>query len=194
MTEALYGLVLAGGRSRRMQSDKALLDYHGQPQLHWTYELVAPWCHETFVSARADQRDAVRDALPRIDDEGESIGPAGGMLAAHHRFDAAWLVVACDLPFLNAGVLETLVAARDPESDATAYTSAHDGLPEPLCAIWEPAGLRRLAEQVDGGKFCPRKALIRGTPKLLAPYDPVALDNVNTPNERSAALDGIGAN
>lgn len=193
MTESLYGLVLAGGRSRRMQRDKALLDYHGRPQLHWTYDLVAPFCSATYVSTRPDQHDPVRDALPRIDDEGEAIGPAGGLLAAaRRRPEAAWLVAACDLPFLDRAVLEALVAARDPGRDATAYASAHDGLPEPLCAIWEPAGLRALDELVASGSYCPRKALMRARPRVLDLAHATALDNINTPRERRAALAGMG--
>lgn len=187
MTERPNGLVLAGGRSRRMQADKALIDYHGRPQLDWTYELLAPYCAATFVSVRADQHDESRDRHPRIEDEGESIGPAGGMLSAYRRAHCAWLVVACDLPYLSAKVFETLLAQRDPSMHATAYRSASDGLPEPLCAIWEPAGLEWLSAQVSEGGWCPRKALIRGRTKLLAPLDASALDNVNTPHEHAAA-------
>jgi len=40
----LQGLVLAGGRSSRMGRDKAALDFHGEPQVHWAYRLLGPHC------------------------------------------------------------------------------------------------------------------------------------------------------
>ena len=57
----LYGLVLAGGRSSRMQRDKAALTYHGRTQLEWAMELVTPFVERAFVSVRPDQQsDPVR--------------------------------------------------------------------------------------------------------------------------------------
>ena len=71
-------------------------------------------------------------------------GPIVGIrsaLAANPN--VAWLVLACDLPFLSDAALSQLLRERDPAAVATAYRSTHDGLPEPLCAIWEPAAARR---------------------------------------------------
>lgn len=194
MTDSLYGLVLAGGDSQRMQTDKALLDYHGEPQLLWTHNLISEFCEQTFVSVQRDQHDAVRDSLPRIEDQTEDLGPAGGLLAAAAADpDRAWLVVACDLPFINAPTLKHLVAARDPASIATAYRSVSNRLPEPLCAIWEPAGLAFLREQVAQKMLCPRKTLIRGDTNMLDPISSYALDNINTPDECAGALGVIGS-
>ena len=51
----------------------------------------------------------------------------------------AWLVLACDLPFLDRATLQHLIAQRASARLATAYRSSSDGQPEPLCAIFEPA-------------------------------------------------------
>ncbi|MCS7049922.1 MAG: molybdenum cofactor guanylyltransferase, partial [Verrucomicrobiae bacterium] len=75
------------------------------------------------------------------------------------------------------------LARRNPAAYATAYRSAQDGLPEPLCAIYEPAIGRKLAELRARGVTCPRRALqALGVPLLELP-DPHALDNVNEPVE-----------
>ena len=181
----VYGLVLAGGNSRRMQHDKALIDYHGEPQLLWTYRLLASLLPRVFVSVRSSQHDEpVRSELPQIVDTREDAGPAAGILAAQTLHpDVAWLVVACDLPRLDEATLRHLLEARDPAREATAYVSSHDGLPEPLCALWEPASHARLLERVDAGRPCPRKALIQGDTQLLQPLAAFALDNINTPEE-----------
>lgn len=181
----VYGLVLAGGASRRMQHDKALIDYHGEPQLLWTYRLLASLLPRVFVSVRADQRDEpLRQNLPQIVDTHAHAGPAAGILAAQTLYpQVAWLVVACDLPRLDAATLQHLLAARDPARAATAFLSAHDGLPEPLCALWEPSSHALLATRVEAGRLCPRKVLIEGDTQLLQPFAPHALDNINTPEE-----------
>lgn len=182
----VFGLVLAGGASRRMKHDKALLDYHGKPQLVWTYELLSPMCEQAFVSVRQDQsEEPVRSGLPQIVDKETDLGPAGGILSAQEAYpDAAWLVVACDLPFLNDATLRSLLNNRDATRHATAFISVHDNLPEPLCAIWEPSSHRTLQEFIRQGIVCPRKVLINSDAKLLEQDNARALDNVNTPDER----------
>ncbi|MET0532651.1 MAG: NTP transferase domain-containing protein [Steroidobacter sp.] len=191
----LFGLVLAGGASTRMQRDKAAIEYHGQSQLQWTFHLLSHVCAATFVSVRPDQREEpTRAGLPQIVDRLPGIGPIAGIsaaLQAHPK--AAWLVVACDLPFLNEQTLRHLVAHRDARKLATAYRSSHDGLPEPLCAIWEPASREPLLAHVAAGKQCPRKFLINADTALLDLPDARALDNVNTADEYRSTLAQIGA-
>jgi molybdenum cofactor guanylyltransferase len=191
---ALFGLVLAGGRSTRMRRDKAAIEYRpGETQLDAAMKLLAPRVTRAFVSVRADQRaDAARARYEQIVDRGDVEGPIAGItaaLAAHP--DAAWLVLACDLPFLDARTLDTLIAARDAGADATAYRSAHDGLPEPLCAIYEPRARASLAAHVAAGRSCPRKYLIDARTTLLEQPDPRALDNVNTQAEYGAAMSAL---
>jgi len=186
---ALFGLVLAGGASTRMRTDKAALQYHGQPQLHWAFELAMKVCTASFVSVRPDQRDdATRASFPQIVDRQPGIGPIAGISAAlleHPK--AAWLVLACDLPFLTERTLQHLIAQRDQHKIATAYRSAHDGLPEPLCAIWEPAAREPLLAYIATGKQCPRKFLINSNTALLDLPEQQALDNVNTVEEFDSA-------
>lgn len=191
----LAALVLAGGRSTRMQRDKAALPYDGEPQLARAFRLVGELVPATFVSVRADQADEpLRAAYPRIADRLAEAGPVAGILAAQDaRPDHAWLVVAVDLPRLDAGTLRHLLDARDPSALATAYRSARDGLPEPLCAIWEPASRAPLAEFVRGGRTCPRKFLITHGARLLDLPVAAALDNVNTPAEYAAVAGHSGS-
>jgi molybdopterin-guanine dinucleotide biosynthesis protein A len=185
MSPPLFGLVLAGGASTRMRTDKAALQYHGRPQLQWAFELVAKFCAASFVSVRPDQRgDAARAGHPQIVDRQPGIGPIAGISAALlEQPKAAWLVLACDLPFLTERTLEHLIAHRDASKIATAYRSAHDGLPEPLCAIWEPAAREPVLAYIASGKQCPRKFLIDSDTKVLDLPERQALDNVNTVEE-----------
>lgn len=192
MSEALlYGLVLAGGASKRMGTDKAALSYLGKTQLQRAYELLQSHTAHTFVSVRPDQhREPTRAALPQIVDAEShaGLGPIAGLATAQAQHpNVAWLVLACDLPFVNEASLRFLIQHRDPGRLATAFRSAHDGLPEPLCAIWEPASRDSVAHYIAIGKQCPRKLLINSDVALLDQPDPRALDNVNTPDEYRSA-------
>jgi molybdopterin-guanine dinucleotide biosynthesis protein A len=190
MSAPLYGLVLAGGRSTRMGRDKAGIEFEGRSQLQRAFGLLEPLVARSFVSVRADQRDdPLRAPYPQLIDlpHGPE-GPIRGIRAAQLEHpEAAWLVLACDLPLLDAATLQHLIARRDPARTATAYRSSHDGRPEPLCAIWEPASAGALAAFLAHGGNCPRKFLIQSDTLLLEQPRANSLDNVNTPAELSAA-------
>jgi molybdenum cofactor guanylyltransferase len=188
----VHGLVLAGGRSSRMQRDKAAIEFRsGETQLDTAMKLLAGRVARAYVSVRADQQtDATRARYSRIVDRGDVEGPIAGISAAFASYpDAAWLVLACDLPFLDAQTLDTLLLARDPGFDATAYRSSHDGLPEPLCAIYEPRARAGINAQIAAGRNCPRKFLINAHTQLLDQPNPRALDNVNTVAEYEKAIE-----
>jgi molybdopterin-guanine dinucleotide biosynthesis protein A len=186
----IAGLVLAGGRSQRMQRDKATLELAGETQLARAVRLVNAVASKTYVSVRPDQvAEAERSRWPQIIDRLENIGPAAGILAAQEQLpDHAWLVVAVDLPLLDAATLGQLVHERDPRSLATAFRSSDaDGLPEPLCAIWEPASREPLAAFLQAGRSCPRKFLLTHGAHLLRLATADALANMNTPDDYANA-------
>ena len=187
MSKQLYGLVLAGGKSRRMGHDKALLLRDGQSQLRYIASLLEDVCVKVFVSARSEQQDdPERRQFPTIVDSYDDMGPVAGILSAMDEHpEADWLVVACDLPRLDLATLEYLFKHRDSSKLATAYRSSHDGLPEPLCAIYEPEAFPVLRESFADNCRCPRRFLIDLGDRvcLLDPINPRALDNANTPME-----------
>lgn len=191
MSKPLYGLVLVGGRSTRMGSEKALLKYGEQTQLERTADLLSNVADKTFVSLRKDQdlslpgtTEAIYDSIDRLD------GPLCGILSAMQRHpNTDWLVVACDLPRLDIETLQELASAfNEDDTRLTAYKSTRDGSPEPLCAIY-PAGaapeLLELARQM--GTRSPRKLLIAKEARLLELKDPRSLENINTVEEYKAA-------
>ena len=181
----VYGLVLAGGKSRRMGRDKALLERDGQSQLAYIVDLMNRCVDKVFVSTRADQEnDAERNRYEQIVDRFDDLGPVAGILSALLEYpEVDWLVVACDLPNINEHTISNLLEQRDGEHPFTAYISSHDGLPEPLCAVYHSACTEIVEQFIAAGVNCPRKILIRSETELLQQPDPRSLDNVNTPDE-----------
>jgi molybdopterin-guanine dinucleotide biosynthesis protein A len=172
-----------------MGRDKATLEYRGRSQVAIAFDLVSRHCQRSFVSVRPDQTsDPARAALPQIVDEIADVGPIAGIAAAQAACpEAAWLVVACDLPFLRDDAITRLVAARGTHA-IVVYRSAHDGLPEPLCAIYEPSTRAAILDAIGRDRRCPRRFVIDSGVPLLDQPDPAALDNVNTPQEFASAV------
>ena len=189
----LYGLVLAGGRSTRMKKDKSLLEYHGKSQTEYCFDLLSRFCKRVFVSNRKDQAGlTAHKNLPQIHDTVLNLGPLDGILSAMTKYPrAAWLALACDLPFVDDPVLETLIRKRDPSRTATAFRSVHDGLPEPLCAIYEPQSIAPLLNFVMDGGTCPRKFLIHSNSHLIEQDHTTSLENINDPEKYQSVYDSL---
>ena len=186
----LRGLVLAGGLSQRMQADKSRLRYgpQGREQREVAAALLAEVCQDVRLSCRAEQAAEMLAGLSPLPDRFLGLGPLGGILSAFQLDpNAAWLVLACDLPFLTAATLRQLVAGRQPGRLATAFRSPGSEFPEPLITIFEPRAYPELLRFLGLGYSCPRKMLINNDVALLPTPTASELRNVNTPAEREAA-------
>ena len=195
MNVPLHGLLLAGGKSTRMGRDKAsmVVGDDGVTQAARAIGLLRKFCAGVWLSLRDGQpRPAGGEGVPVILDSGEAGGPLSGILAAFQQSPgAAWLVMACDLPFVTDRVLARLVErfGQEPGQPFTAYASSGDGLPEPLCAIYGPSALPVLRRHAARGHFCPRHIMAEENVRLLSlpAADSGALANMNTPGDLAGA-------
>jgi molybdopterin-guanine dinucleotide biosynthesis protein A len=187
-TAILKGLVLAGGESSRMGRDKASIELAGVNMLARTVELLDGRVTDVLVAVRPEQTDdAVRRRHTLIEDCYSDIGPAAGMFTAHEQSpEAAWLVLACDMPLLSPQALDSLIGARDPEMDATALCRSREAAPEPLCAIYEPGNLAAFLAAVRGGEnSSPRAWLQRSRVLRVEAPEGGVLASINTSDELS---------
>jgi molybdopterin-guanine dinucleotide biosynthesis protein A len=179
----LHGLVLAGGQSSRMGSDKALLTYHTKNQLVHTAELLQQQCRDVFISCRDEQSEAYRNfGIPLITDSYLGIGPLGGLLSAQRSIpSAAWVIAACDLPFLDDATIRQLCSHRNPLRFATAFRHPQSGRIEPLCACYESKSRTRLMLRHLEGKNSLAAFLDESRITELALQEFAALQNINDP-------------
>ncbi|MEL7310103.1 MAG: molybdenum cofactor guanylyltransferase [Pseudomonadota bacterium] len=189
-SQRLNALILAGGHSRRMGSDKAGIEIDGQSLIARTFVLASEFCEVCRVSVRPDQmNDPLRAGLNPLPDTRPGEGPLAGILAAFESDPTAdWLVLACDMPGLSREGIQWLVdAARDiPEAPAVSLTSPDSDLPEPLCAIWRPALSAPVVASLDAGRRCARKLLINAGAALVPAPSADVVANMNTPQDRDA--------
>lgn len=183
----LNGLVLAGGKSVRMGFDKTVIEWHGKEQRDYVADLLKEICVDVFISCREDQASAITN-YKTITDTFTGLGPYGAILSAFRENpDAAWFVVASDLPLMDKETLQFLVDRRNIAAVATTFESPHDGLPEPLITIWEPKAYPILLNFLSQGYSCPRKALRNNNVHIIKAAYPEKLMNVNTEEELIAA-------
>lgn len=185
----VYGLVLGGGRSKRMGEDKGKLQYRGKSQVEYLYNCLEGLVDEVFVSCRSEQIDQEHlGHLPKIEDRYLDFGPTGGILSAFSKHpNVAWLVVACDMPFVDEEFLKDLLSRRNPFAMATSFQNSERKWPEPLCSIYEPKAAVKLGTYLANGKPCPRKVLMNSRIELLEPLKSIYLENVNTQEQLEKA-------
>jgi molybdopterin-guanine dinucleotide biosynthesis protein A len=181
----LKALVLAGGKSQRMGKDKSQLVYRGgQPQELYIAELCRSLGLEPYISKGVDFEGETISGVPVIKDRMTDMGPFGAIISAFmHDPDAAWLVVACDLPFITAESLDFLIDQRYTSGLATAYKADHRPFPEPLITIYEPKAYPRFLSFLSLGYSCPRKVIINSDVRVLEVEDDSVTHNVNTPEQ-----------
>lgn len=188
-TPPLKALILAGGKSQRMGEDKSQLVYHEQPQELHLAKICQGLGLEVHLSKASDFQGTEVAAIPVIKDRMLQMGPFGAIISAMMQEpDTAWLVLACDLPFLTSDLLQQLLNKRHSGRFATAVKSADKRFPEPLVAIYEPRAYLRFLNFLSLGYTCPRKVLINSEVELLELEDDKMIENVNTPAERVAVL------
>ncbi len=190
---AVKALILAGGRSTRMQEDKSKLKYHGEITQE---EYLANMCQnlglETFISKSSKEDQSEINAFQVIKDRYIDMGPFGAILSAFMKDpDTAWLVLACDLPYISEKNIEHLLNERSMMHLATAFRVQENPFPEPLITIYEPAIYKRMLEFLSLGYACPRKVLINSEVKHVILEDKKIVFNANTQTDKEVVLNNL---
>lgn len=141
--------------------------------------------------------DAVREAagsvtlvgnpgIGGIHDRYPGEGPLGGILTALHHTSAEWnLVVACDMPEVNGQLLRRLLDAAEASRCDALLPCGPVGLPEPLCAVYRLGARDAIERQFARGVRKVTAALEGLAVVRLDVAEPVAFQNVNTPDDWS---------
>lgn len=188
----LSAIVLAGGRSRRMGRDKALLRLGGQTQLERTIRVVREITAQVIVVGREDIPD-----VPAVQDIRRGIGPLGGLLTGLSATGCRYAVaVGVDHPYLKAEVLRHL-AGLCPGFDAVVPVSA--GRLHTTHAVYAAGTVAIIDEQIARGEYSIRSLLARLNVRWVREEEvaqiegaAASLRNVNTPEEWSAVAGSEG--
>ena len=184
-------VILCGGKSRRMGTDKAMLTLDGLPFLeHISHDLSG--FNELLISLDSTENHP-QIKLPAIADIYPNCGPMGGIHTALSccRSDAL-LTLSCDLPLFRRGLGEYLCSLFTTDMDAVVPKTS-DGRVHPLCAVYGKTALPVFERLLNSGNFRMRDALADLRVKYVSindsPYSEKCLQNVNTPAEYEALCD-----
>lgn len=136
----LIGLVLCGGKSKRMGRDKAFITYHSKPQYAHVADLMQPFCDDVYISCNEQQKEEISQYYKCIEDNAtlENVGPLTGVLSACRLLpQQSIMVVGCDYPNLTYTELRVLLDARESDIDVVCFKNTNTNFEEPLLAIYE---------------------------------------------------------
>lgn len=173
--------VLAGGESRRMGRNKALLPFRGRTLVEYIAgEAQAATGLVTLIGPAALYQHL---GLPVVEDPGRGAGPLSGIVTALAASEAEWtLVVACDMPHLTRHVLRELVDHAVAGSADAVLAESTGGRLEPLLAVYRASCAPALEAALAEGRYKVREALA-GLQVQRFPVDEQYVRNANTPEE-----------
>ena len=181
----ITGIVLAGGKSTRMGTDKAFLELNGKPFITYILETVQRCTEDVFVVSTNQKLDEL--GVTRFPDSVPGLGPVGGIYTGLLHFKTEFnLVVACDTPFLNQDTIHCLIEGIDEKHDA--FIVQCEGIQMPLISIYRKSCLPFFTQAVDEKKLGLQKLLTTMQTKtiLLPKSHSKSVMNINTPSDFKA--------
>lgn len=152
----LLGVVLCGGESKRMGTDKGLLELHGKT---WAEHIVQKLKEQNLpvVVSINEKQQKVYDNVFRNDesivDQLPMHGPLNGLLSVHQQYPQKdILLMACDLIDMDKSILQELINSYE-RNDADYFAYEEDNFFQPLCAIYTAAPIHSLLERLTSGSL-----------------------------------------
>lgn len=188
---AISGIILAGGKSKRMGSNKALLKIGGIPLIERVARSISGVCSEIII-AGGDPNELGHLGYPVVPDVYPGCGPLSGLhsglQAARNQYS---FVSACDTPFLEERFIRRLV------SNAMGYEAvifkAGEGFYEPLCSLYGKNFAKAAETSIKNGiyKIMTALSLVRWRSMMADPDERTMLKkilfNINTPIDYNQA-------
>ncbi len=180
-------LLLAGGQSRRMGSNKALLAWGKVRLVDHLLGVLQDQCQRVLISTNTTI-DRLPETIPQLRDSIADAGPLGGVLTGlewlqKHATDEWLLSCAVDTPGAPTDLLARLIMGR--EAGRSVVVPVYKQRPHPTCSLWHCSVAPQLRRYLEGGE---RRMLrfLDATPHTLVAFDDLAEDpfiNLNTPEE-----------
>lgn len=176
----MNGLVLAGGSSSRMGSDKSRLVYRDKEQYRRVYELLEEFCERVYISCK----EGSEYPYPVIYDKPEysNSGPVAALLSAYDMQDSDWLIAAVDYPLLLKADIKKLIQYAGEIEYASVFLN-NQGFYEPLIGLYKSAFRKVLIPEFEKGNTSLQDILRKLNIKGLKPDNYDTLRSADTPED-----------
>ncbi|WP_319500746.1 molybdenum cofactor guanylyltransferase [uncultured Draconibacterium sp.] len=142
-------IILAGGLSKRMGTDKALLELDGRTLLERAIDLCEPFSSELLISSNHQSHTAF--GYPVIEDEIKNCGPMGGIYSCLKHSSNDWnFLMSVDTPFIQNGFIEFL---KKEIHNFEVVVPVHEGMKEPLIAFYHKSALPKIRTMIESGNY-----------------------------------------
>ena len=180
----IKGLILIGGKSTRMGTEKYLLNPNDKPQLQFIQELLSTQDISPYISCNKHQASDLDQQDQLIIDQYDSIGPLNG-LASAFAFDptCSWLVVACDLIHLTKSAIEQLIQNNSEAFDVVTYQKKDSSLWETTLTIYNPGVGKYIQDVIDSKNYSLQHLLKQCNVKTIQVENDDFLINANRPED-----------
>lgn len=132
MNALISGFILAGGKSSRMGTDKALLLVQDEPMLQRMVRLLVPFCKTIAISGNKPEYNDFN--IEQVADLYSGCGPISGIISTLKHSSTEWnLLVSVDVPFINEAFLLNLIAHI---GNYDCIIAEHEGRVEPLMGLY----------------------------------------------------------
>lgn len=176
----ITGIILAGGKSTRMGTDKGFLMLNNKPFIQYSIDALKPLVSEIIIVANDLNYNTFN--LKRIDDDIENSGPISGIYSGLKASKTEYnIVLSCDIPLIHTEILEKLIDAIDNDSEIIQIESNKKTMP--LIALYKKQCGEKFLNllQQDERRLCRAVNQCKTKTILLNPESDVFTMNVNTP-------------
>jgi len=185
-TKSITGIVLAGGRSSRMGSDKSLMKLKDKALIEYAIDALKPLCSKVVISSNSFIYDFTDcEVWP---DELPDRAPMIGIYSCLKRSETDInIILSCDMPLMSTAMLEYLLENSE-NKDITVPVHGDDFI-EPLCGIYKKSSIEILRKYINKGNFRLNECIQAGSHQLvlagsnLSLYTPGLFSNVNSPED-----------
>jgi molybdenum cofactor guanylyltransferase len=146
----MLGIILCGGQSTRMGTDKGLLKLHANTWARTAADKLETLSLPVLFSVNEGQYAEYASIFPAASLIKDNIslklkGPLCGVLSVHLEYPSEDLaLLACDMPLLEPALLATLLERYQQDPIPDAFVFNNNGEPEPLCGIYKASGLAHI--------------------------------------------------
>jgi molybdopterin-guanine dinucleotide biosynthesis protein A len=174
-----------------MGRDKSMLEYYGLPQRYYLYSMLSELCDKVFLSCNEKQAAGIPENYNVLIDNEQyaNAGPITGLLSAASKYpEVAFLVLACDYPFVRKDDLQILIRKRDNEHLAVSYFNPETGYREPLIGLYEKDCFAEMRLKFEAGKQSLHYFLIEIGAKAVLSRSQEMITSIDTPEAYEKAV------
>lgn len=176
------GIILSGGQSRRMGTDKGLLRFNNKPLISYPIDVLSKYCTNIFISCNTNdynvfELEIIKDVIP-------DIGPIGGIYTCLKLSKTELnIVLPCDMPFVDQSIIDLLISVK---TDCPIIAPSINRRPIPVCAIYSRSIIPIIENQISNKNYKLQDLLTAcnaSTVEIDKPEMISSLSNLNTIEE-----------